>query len=267
MATEIVTPTGVAAAVGAKLLYDVCGPTAKYLGGELASYSEVGVNNLKRVFEHAAKRLRELGKVDGQVPPRVLKEILAEGYYCEDETQACYLGGVLASSKGPTSRDDRATAYCSLISSLSTYQLRTHFILYASILRAKKTDLEKTLSWLQKHDVTVAIKEADYHAAMDFSTNEQPLVIAQHAFVGLEKRGLSEGGMQVVQPYRHNATNYSDVPFHYFYPTALGIELFLWGHGVGDRGIEGFTQELAQKLVTSFNVEPYQIVFGKVMYP
>lgn len=266
MASEIVTPAGVAAAVGAKLLYDVCGPTAKYLGGELASYSEVGVCNLKRVFENAARRLQELGKIDGQVPPRVLKEVLAESYYCEDETQACYLGGVLASSKGPVSRDDRAAAYCSLISSLSTYQLRTHFILYSALIHAKQADLKNILSCIQKHGVTVAIRETDYCVAMDFCIDEQPLVIAQHAFVGLEKRGLSEGGIQIVQPYQRNALDFSDVPFRYYYPTALGVELFLWGHGVGDQGIEGFTQELGQKLVSSFKVEPYRIVLGKVMY-
>lgn len=266
MAGEIVTHTGIATALGAKLLYDVCGPTAKYMGRGIASKTEVGVNNLKRVFERAAKRIHELNKVEGQVPPRVLKDVLAEGYFCEDEIQAAYLGGVLASSKGPVSRDDRATAYCSLISSLSSYQLRTHYILYATLLRAQQPPFPEVMQWLYRHDATVCIKEADYQKAMEFSPIEQPEVIAQHAFVGLEKRGLSEGGMRVVQPFRHSKTSYSDFPFRYFYPTALGIELFLWGHGVGDRGLEGFTQDLVKILTPPINVNPYDVILGKVSY-
>jgi hypothetical protein len=47
MADEIVTTSGVAAAFGLKLLHDVCGPTAKYAGRELASHAEIGLENLK----------------------------------------------------------------------------------------------------------------------------------------------------------------------------------------------------------------------------
>lgn len=95
MADEIITSSGLATALGAKLLLDVCGPTAKYVGGELASYTKIGTQNLRRVFEIAAKQLQAQNNTQGQVPPRVLKEILSEGYFCEDEFQALYLGGVL----------------------------------------------------------------------------------------------------------------------------------------------------------------------------
>jgi hypothetical protein len=118
MPNEIITTSGLAAAVGLKLLNDVCGPTAKYVGGELKSYTEVGVDNLKRVLKNAAKQIKAQNKDEGQVPPRVLKEILSEGYFCEDELCAMYLGGVLASSKSLVSRDDRAMSYCSLVSNL-----------------------------------------------------------------------------------------------------------------------------------------------------
>jgi hypothetical protein len=90
MADAIITSSGLAAAVGVKLLYDVCGPTAKQAGTELKSYAKIGTQNLRRVFEIAAKKLREQNKTEGQVPPRVLKEILSEAYFCEDELQALY---------------------------------------------------------------------------------------------------------------------------------------------------------------------------------
>jgi translation elongation factor EF-G len=113
-------------------------------------------------LENAAKQLKAQNKIGGQIPPRVLKEVLAEGYFCEDELQAMYLGGVLASSKGPVSRDDRAIAYCSLVNSLSSYQLRTHCILYSTLLRGTHYYLgtpiplkDSVSHWIKKHGLTV----------------------------------------------------------------------------------------------------------------
>jgi len=267
MPDEIITSSGLAAALGVKLLLDVCGPTAKYVGGELASYTQIGAQNLKRVFENAAKQINDQNKIEGQVPPRVLKEILSEGYFCEDEIQAMYLGGVLASSKGPISRDDRAISYCSLVSSLSTYQLRTHCILYSALLRTKYLQIgnppypikENIFGWIQNHGLTVIIREIDYQSAMEFSGVEQPTIIAQHSFVGLEKKGLSEGGFHVCHSRNPNNPKESEVPFRYFYPTILGVELFLWGQGFGDSGLEAFRPELLQKVNIPLSIEPYEV--------
>jgi len=269
MASEIITGSSLAAAVGVKLIYDVCGPTAKYWGGELTAYSKIGAENVRRIFENAAHRLKTIGKFEGQVPPRVLKAILSDGYYCEDELQALYLGGVLASSKGPVSRDDRAIAYCSLVNSLSSYQLRTHCIIYSALLRATHFKVGGTLTpikalntyWINKHGLTVAIREVDYQLAMDFSTPEQPANIGQHSFVGLEEKGLCKGGVNVCQPQDKN-----EEPFRYFYPTLLGIELFLWGLGIGDYGLEEYRPELLKKTVLPFVVTPYETHAGHVSF-
>jgi hypothetical protein len=271
MADEIITGSGLAIAVGVKLLNDVCGPTAKYVGGEIRSYTEIGVENLKRVFRNAAKHIQAQNKAEGQVPPRILKEVLSEGYFCEDEVQAMYLGGVLASSKCPVSRDDRGMSYCSLISSLSTYQLRTHFILYSALLRTKFFLIggqrhpfnERAFAMIGKYGLTVLIREKDYQSAMQFSQHEQPSNIAIHSFVGLETKGLSVGGIQVCCPYNPKD---GEVPFRYFYPTILGVELFLWGQGMGDIGFKNFRPDLMQRLdlpfvVDSFEVHPHHLGF------
>ncbi|MDE3068996.1 MAG: hypothetical protein KGJ60_15805 [Verrucomicrobiota bacterium] len=259
---------GAAAILGGKLLCDICGTSAKYLGGQLANYTEAGVQNLERIFENAAKQIQTRNKIEGQVPPRVLKKILSEGYFCEDEVQAMYLGGVLASSKGPVSRDDRAIAYCSLLSSLSTYQIRTHCILYSTILRAthfcvggQPSPIKIILPTIQKQSLTILIREADYRTAMDLSESEQPENIAQHSFVGLEKRGLSERGIYLCHP--RNPKD-GEVPFRCFYPTILGAELFLWGNGFGDCGVEAYKPDLLQKIKLPFTVEPYEVHPGQV---
>ncbi|MFC1560903.1 hypothetical protein ACFL4V_00330 [Candidatus Latescibacterota bacterium] len=67
---------------------------------------------------------------EGQVPPRVLKRVLSDGWFCEDEIMREYYGGVLASSRSTINRDDRGKTYLELLSNLSTYQTRTYYIVY-----------------------------------------------------------------------------------------------------------------------------------------
>jgi hypothetical protein len=43
---------------------------------------------------------------------------------------ADYLGGVLAGSQTPTGRDDRAVTWSALITRLSSFQIRAHYLLY-----------------------------------------------------------------------------------------------------------------------------------------
>jgi|ERR1035437_1090409 hypothetical protein len=50
---------GVAAVLSAKLLYDICGPTAKYLGGKFANYTEIGVQDLERVFQKQSTKQKD----------------------------------------------------------------------------------------------------------------------------------------------------------------------------------------------------------------
>jgi hypothetical protein len=57
------------------------------------------------------------------VSPRVLG-FLVQASLCEDELFAEYYGGVLASARGPSGRDDRGASMMSLIGRLSTYQVR-----------------------------------------------------------------------------------------------------------------------------------------------
>jgi hypothetical protein len=261
---ELITGAGLTAAVGAKLLLDVCGPSAKYLGGEFASYTKTGVENLKQVFGKAARHIQKLKKTEGQVPPRVLKSVLSEGYFCEDELQASYLGGVLASSKGPVPRDDRALTYCSMLSSLSAYQIRTHYILYSSILRSAGDRLPEHMRWMSpRNDITVILGDQHYAKAMEFSDTEDAKLIAEHSFIGLENKGLSEGGMRVMN--WSNIVDGTPNPFRVLYPTTPGIELFVWSLGRGDEGISAYQPALLDDAPLQLDCQ-VKLIHGKVSY-
>ena len=76
-----------------------CGPTVKYLSGGLGNYAEVAVPNIENVFKKAYAKLSEDRKyMEGVVSPRLLKSVVDEAAFTNDEIAAKYFGGVLASA-------------------------------------------------------------------------------------------------------------------------------------------------------------------------
>jgi hypothetical protein len=116
--------TGLSILGSAKVLEQLLGPTASYVGEGIKEWAKRRVANVERIFEIAHERLGYRINEPGAVPPRVLKEILGEGSFAEDPLMSEYFGGVLASSRGTISRDDIAATHLSCLGRLSTYQIR-----------------------------------------------------------------------------------------------------------------------------------------------
>ena len=125
--------TGLALLGTKDLVSKILGPTAEYIGEGIKTWTEKRVNNVRRIFANAAKKLGDRIDSDGQVPPRILRGILEEGSVTDDPLAADYFGGVLASSRTSIGRDDRGATIISLLSRLSAYQIRTHYVLYSVI--------------------------------------------------------------------------------------------------------------------------------------
>ncbi|MBA2435067.1 MAG: hypothetical protein H0W34_11525 [Pyrinomonadaceae bacterium] len=266
MSSELIGPEGVIATAGAKLLFDVFGDTAKLIGKRLSLYAETGLDNLERVLKRAHHRESLTEKASGAVSARVIQHLLPEACFCEDEVQAEYLGGILASAKGPVARDDRAVSHLSLLSSLSTYQIRTHYLLYNCILRWRGQHAELIGRWLipDRHkNITVAVTEEEFQRMMAFATEEPAAAICQHVFAGLEERGLIKGGLHLVMP-DPQVRRQPNVAFRYFYPTVLGIELFMWGLGHGDQTIQAYRPELLNDETLPPTMTPLHIELGRV---
>jgi hypothetical protein len=116
-------------ALEAAMVWKLLGPSTKYLGGKTQELTEWAVKNIENIFLNAKNKLGDNINEPGIVPPRVLRGIINEGAYCEDKIAAEYLGGVLASSRSDTTRDDRGVTINALISRLSVYQMRALFFL------------------------------------------------------------------------------------------------------------------------------------------
>lgn len=222
------------ATVSATMMYQILGPSCKYLGTKGADYSQVMVSNLERMFQEAHKRLGNRNIEEGEVPPRLLKAALDQGAYTEDVVASCYLGGVLASSKSEYSRDDRGVSLNATISRLSTYQIRCHYVLYSCMF-----DLHQGMSFRTVVDLPevngLVIGMVGFALGMGITTEEMQdpefdfYSVVEHTFFGLDREGLivdwAYGGKQQTVTCC---------------PTALGLELFLWANGAGKRPLGFF---------------------------
>lgn len=234
----------IALGASAPLALKVLGPTADYVGGELQQWTERRHENVRRIFEAAARKLDEEElEQPGQVPPRVLKEILAQGSYCDDELGAEYFGGVLASSRTEMSRDDRSAALAALIGRLSAYQLRTHYVLYEHARRLlNPRSIEIGLDAIRREEGRIFIPYSAWEAGMAFDPVEggQAGEILQHTLFGLMREDLLEEEYAsaerevLAHTYKRNFPSGGLV-----YTISMhGIELFNKAHGVSGEFID-----------------------------
>lgn len=219
---------------GAKLLEKILGPTADYLGEGLNSLAEKAVNNCTRIFVKAKENLGDRIEQNGAVPPKVLKGILQEGAFCDDELTAEYFGGVLASSRSEVSRDDRGASFVSLISRLSSYQIRFHFVIYHLL---KKLYHETNLRIAVVEDrakIRIFISQIEFDAAMEFSEKESSPQILSHVMWGLSREKLIDSFTMGSTGQLRKLWKDADIPGIIFLPSAFGVELFCWAHGRSD---------------------------------
>jgi len=233
---------------GAKLVEKILGPTAEYIGVGLKDWTEKRVHNVQRIFAKAADKLGDKIEEPGSVPPRVLKEILDEGSFCDNELMAEYFGGVLASSRSGVSRDDRAAHYLKLTTDLSTYQIRFHYVVYATLRQ-----LFVGSGWsplLNDHNTQMAIylPLTYMYATMEFCDGEPVSEIILHCNTGLDRLKLIThyyGGSAATISHHNKARGWVDVhePGICVGPTAFGAEYWMWAVGLGATQAELFLHE------------------------
>ncbi len=219
----------------AKVVEKILGPTADYLGAGLQAWTERGVNNVARIFQNAEKKLGEKLETPGSVPPKVLKGVLEEGPFCDDELAAEYFGGVLASSRGEIGRDDRGASLTALIGRLSAYQIRSHFFFYSMIRTLYEGSTENIGITEGRTRLATFIPLTAYFAAMEFVRGENVPAILSHVMFGLSHEALiAETFMYGNEESLRTLYRGADAPGIVISPSGLGVELYLWAHGRGD---------------------------------
>jgi hypothetical protein len=235
--------TGLALFGSKDIIIKILGPTADYIGSGIKNFTEKRVDNIKNIFISAEKKLGNKINTPGVVSPRVLRGILNEGSFCNDFLYTEYFGGVLASSRSDISRDDRGASIIALISRLSTYQIRSHYIFYSTIKSIyNDTNLSVTDS-VGRQLMRTHIPMPQYQIAMQFEANEHLTQILSHVMFGLSKENLIESigwaygdKMSLEEKGRYKVPSDGIL----LIPSALGVELFLWAHGKADIDINNF---------------------------
>jgi hypothetical protein len=227
------------------LVPKILGPTCDYLGDGLRGVTQKGVENIKRIFLVAEKRLGNRINSPGCVSPRVLKVILNEGYFTEDQVAAEYLGGILASSRTNEHRDDRGAYFAALVARLSSYQIRSHYVIYQCfkhVFDGKRLPFNH-MELREKAAICIPLK--NYAQAMDCEPHEGLTPYLDHATIGLIKESLintyfAHGESSLFRLLPPSGLEQAQFLGLLTAPTCLGLELFLWSHGEGRQPVHQF---------------------------
>ena len=239
--------------VGAAILLQdsinrILGPTSDYLGDSLRTFVENPKNSqvaikIANTLSVAKKRLGNKIHEPGQIPLRIARTILSEAAYSESDIAVEYFGGVLASSRTRDGRDDRGVMIAKIVTSLSTYQLRAHYLIYSTISGLYSNSRLSFGNSFDKQLMTIRFSHKRFIEAMDMTELEwKNHQIWSHIFDGLHRE-------YILDDHRLGFDEEPDVPNIgkgsmpndgglTCKPTSLGAELFLWAFGHSDKELD-----------------------------
>lgn len=220
----------------------VLGPSLDEVGTSLASWSQRRLENVGRVVDKAASKLRD--DDDGAVPARVAVKLLEEASWTDDKMMAEYLGGVLAASHVKGGQDDRGASMAALVARLSTVQVKTHYLVHEAVRR--RVVGEEIAPNLRGVDVYVTASAFAEFLGLPMSTVEEVRelnTLALHAVTGLHRERLCADGFGVGTTDVLKPPSASDETIGWGIRAGVshvGIELYLWAHGYRMAGGKSF---------------------------
>ncbi len=238
----------VAAYVASKeVVGKILGPTADYLGVELQHWTQRRVENVGRIFRKAEEKLGDRINEEGRVPPKVLKEILDDGSFAEDELAAEYFGGVLASSRSGVDRDDRGASLAKLVAQLTAYQLQSHFFFYHLFKMLHDGTSLSVADDRGRSSMRIFVPFSSYATALELTPEEDGDQILTHCMFGLARIGLILDSFYTGNvDHLKSSWDAGPGPGILVNPSVLGVELFHWAHGLGSVPINHFLDPQVQ---------------------
>ncbi len=224
-----------------ELLNRALGPTADVVGEYWRERSQAFFDNRRRILAKAAEKSERLG-IEGPANLRVADKVFIEGSSVDDELTAEYFSGLLAASRTPDGRDDRAVAWTNAVARLSSSQLRLHYLLYrewAERLRGSGLNLalqdgrtKATAEILYSELLLSLSPQVTIASDGTLSASADTLVgVFEHALLGLVREGLLDSG------YGYGPRDLAGRPDSRFAgvvwvrPSPSGVELFGWALG------------------------------------
>jgi hypothetical protein len=258
MDSSVVVGSGLAILGSKDIINRLLGPTADYLGGEIKHLVKKCSINLDRIFAIAARRLGKGIEKPGVVPPRILKEIIDVGSFCEDQLASEYFGGLLASSRTSDGSDDTILPYLSIIRDLPVQQLRLHYIVYAllhQLFHGKSWESPALNTSVGRTQARIWINSSELLASLVIDIEKAWSDCFERANRGLAHKNL----LLYVETDRDRTGKNIRV----YEPTVDGADLFMMVNGKRGHMAETFEYDLNLPRI-SF---PMPKEFGKYMQP
>jgi hypothetical protein len=244
------------------LIVRFLGPSVDLWGEHFRQWNEhllaKRAQNVQKVLEAADRKAGAPIGETGSIHPRVLKEILDDGSYVEDDLMREYFGGVLASSLSGVNRDDRGASMAKIVTEMSVYEIRAHFVVYRGFKQefdgsrlnvGISTDCDK---------MHLFFPMDSFLEAMEISEDELKAGIIGQAISGLSRRSLighghAFGNVDTMKSLWKGCNQ----PGLILHPSGFGASLFMWAMGHGSRNHVGF---LRSEVVFEEQPEVVQVV-------
>lgn len=118
------------------LINKIFGPSAEYVGQNLKNYvAEIGQKNVENILHRVPPKLGKTADTKGGIPAKIVKDLILNGAFCENEIEAEYRAGVLASSRSEEGKNDSGSYFLSLINSISSSEMKLHYLAYQAIVK------------------------------------------------------------------------------------------------------------------------------------
>ena len=238
--TDPLTTFGISAAAayaGKDVLRKLLGPTADYLGEGLRDLVQKRVETVKKIFDSAVGKLEDRIEQPGVVPPKIIKGIIADGSFATEDVEVEYFAGILAASRTPDGNDDRGVRALKTLANLSSYQIRTHYIVYSCIVASYFGSSANINNSTEARKLQVLFAFDRYFGEMGISDTGQHENLAEfandvlsHALHGLLDDGLIANNVAwgSAEHIRHSWVTKPGIAVA---PTRSGLELFRLGIG------------------------------------
>ena len=245
--TEPKTPLTFSEATGT-VLFRLLGPASEEIGKRWQErIVAMRRKNAEQIVQNATAKLGDKLEAPGAVPLRVVKEVINEGSYHDNPVAIEYYGGVLASSRTEDGQDDRGAIIAKSIERLSIYEIRTHYLIYATLHQLFRGSEKSLLLHEHRDSMRIFINFTAYDNAMGFDTADIEIKrkrnnILSASLFGLHKGGLLEDGDFGSTETLRKASGHVYPPGIIIQPSFHGAELFLYAFGMGDVSVEYFLQ-------------------------
>lgn len=250
------------ARVAGNLLQRLLGPSADVIGQDWAA--AISRRNLQRLLKKTEARSK--GENPGIVPPRVASQVFEAAQYADAELISEYLSGILASSRDGQGSNDAGVSWSSLVSRLSSDQVRLHYLFYASMREATIIAGVERASELHGKDALLPLQELVYKC--DFGVDVKNRL--SDAIDGLMREDLISdsygyGSIEQVEQLDHHPGKVLHAPFDRamrFGMTIHGIRLCVWGLGQASLGTDAYSDGSVNMELVDAELLPSPIVVG-----